>query len=232
MNWIGSGRGRKGSPATPALLDRYIPRPDVTERHGITIKAPPDIVLDVARGFDMQSIPLVRAIIWLRARMLGARGAPVRPATGLVPEMLALGWGPLEDVPGRWFVAGASCRPWHADVVFTPIPPHQFATFSAPDRVKIAWTLEARPLDSGTTRFVTETRAVATDEVARVKFRRYWSRFGIGVAAIRWLMLPALRREAERRRRHDREGLGGPASPTPTRDRGVALTPKEMPHER
>jgi hypothetical protein len=117
-------------------------------------------------------------------------------------------------------------------VVFTPIPPDQFATFSAPDRVRIAWTLEAEPLDSRRTRFVTETRAVATDEVARGKFRRYWRRFGIGVTAIRWLMLPAMRREAEREWRHDRGALGGSAPRAPTRAIGSTPTPKELPHER
>ena len=232
MNGIGDGSGRERPRARSSLLDRYILQPDVRERHEVTIQAPPSVVLEVARAFDMQSIPLVRAIIWVRARVLGARGTPARPVTGLVAELLALGWGRLEDVPDRWFIAGAACRPWHANVIFTAIPPDQFATFSAPDRVKIAWTLEAEPLDSGRTRFVTETRAVATDEVARGKFRRYWRKFGIGVAAIRWLMLPALRREAERRWRHDRGGLGDSAPRTPTRGGGLTPTLKEIQHER
>jgi len=181
------------------VLDRYILQPDVRARHEITIHAPPGLVLDVARELDMQSIPLIRAIIWLRARLLGARGTPARRATGLVAEALALGWGRLEHVPDRWFVAGAVCRPWHANVEFTAIPPDRFATYAEPDRVKIAWTLEAVPLDEGRTRFATETRAVATDDAARAKFRRYWRTFGIGIVVIRWLILPALRREAERR---------------------------------
>ena len=67
------------------------------------------------------------------------------------------------------------------------------------DRVKIAWTLEAEPLGAELTRFTTETRAVATDESARNKCRRYWRLFGIGIVGIRWLLLPAIRREAERR---------------------------------
>lgn len=223
-NHEGSGHTEPGT--RPAVLDRYIPRPDVRERHEITVHAPPHLVLEVARGFDMQSIPLVRAIIWLRARLLGARRTPAREARGLLAEMLALGWGRLEDVPDRRFVAGAACRPWHADVEFAPIPADQFATSSAPDRVKIAWTLEAEPLDSGRTRFATETRAVATDEVARAKFRRYWRTFGIGIVVIRWLILPALRREAERRWRPARSPR------TPSRGSGLILTPEEIQHER
>jgi hypothetical protein len=69
-------------------------------------------------------------------------------------------------------------------------------------------------------------------DVARGKFRRYWRKFGIGVAAIRRLMLPALRREAERRWRHDRGGLGDSAPHPLTRGGGLTSTLKEIRHER
>jgi len=47
--------------------------------------------------------------------------------------------------------------------------------------------------------FITETRAVATDPVARARFRRYWALVSPGVSTIRWLSLRPLKREAERR---------------------------------
>jgi hypothetical protein len=65
--------------------------------------------------------------------------------------------------------------------------------------VKIAWTLEAEPVGPATTRFAQETRVVATDEQARMKFLRYWRWARFGIVAIRLLMLPAVRRAAERR---------------------------------
>jgi hypothetical protein len=40
---------------------------------------------------------------------------------------------------------------------------------------------------------------VATDAQARKKFLRYWRRFKIGIVTIWRLLLPAIRREAERR---------------------------------
>jgi hypothetical protein len=209
-----------------AVLDPYLARPDAGGRHEITIDAPPSLVLEVARDFDMESIALVRAIIRLRAWVLGARASPARRRGGLVAETLAMGWGRLEDVPGRYYIAGAACQPWKGDVVFRPIAPDRFAAYAEPDRVKIAWTLEAEPLDSGRTRFATETRAAATDDVARAKFRRYWRTFGIGILVIRWLVLPALRREAERRWRLAR------APRTPGQGGGLTLTPKDFPHER
>ena len=77
--------------------------------------------------------------------------------------------------------------------------PQEFAAYAEPDQVKIAWTLEAEELAPGITRFAQETRAVATDAEARAKFRRYWRWARFGIVAIRLLLLPAVRREAERR---------------------------------
>jgi hypothetical protein len=127
-----------------AVLDAFMPEPDVQKRQSILVRAPAGIVFDVARQFDMQSVPLVRAIFRLRARLLGARA--VGGPTILTPtDLLRMGWGTLAERPGRFFIAGAACQPWQANVVFTPIEPDRFQTYAEPDRVKIAWTLEAEP---------------------------------------------------------------------------------------
>jgi GTP cyclohydrolase II len=75
--------------------------------------------------------------------------------------------------------------------------------------VKVLWTLEAEPLHEARSRFATETRAVGTDAQAQAKFRDYWRRFGGGAMVIRWLLLTAVRRTAERRWRADRAGTIG-----------------------
>lgn len=127
-----------------SLLDPFIARPDVRKRHQITIHAPAGMVLEAAREFDMQSISMVRAIFWLRNKVLGAKMQAAKRPAGLIAEMLGIGWGRLAEDPNRFFVAGAVCRPWQADVVFSPVPPEQFAAFAEPGRVKIAWTLRNR----------------------------------------------------------------------------------------
>ncbi len=190
----------------PAPLDPYIPNPDVRERHEITVRAPADLVLDVARDFDMRSVPLVHAIFRLRERLLGSRAPVVERPRGLVAETTSLGWGRLADEPGRCYVAGAVCQPWLADVVFSPLPPEGFAAYAEPERVKIAWTLEVEPQGPTLTRFASETRVVATDEVARAKFKQYWRWAGFGIVLIRVLLLPAVRRQAEARWRRERPG--------------------------
>ena len=183
----------------PALLDRFIPHPDVRERFETTIRAPAAVAMQVAADFDMQSLASVKAIFWLRERLLGARPAGPRRAQGILEETRQLGWGLLDQQPGRFVICGARCQPWRADVVFTAIEPSAFASWAEPDQVKIAWTLEADEVAPGFTRFAQETRAVATDAGSRAKFMRYWRWARFGIVGIRLLMLPAVRRAAEKR---------------------------------
>jgi len=180
----------------PAALDRFMPRPDVAKRHEILIHAPADLVMKVARNFDFRSIAMIRALFWLRARLLGGRPAHESPSTGFISDMLRLGWGRLVD-ESHLFIAGAACQPWLADVVFSPIAAENFAAFAEPDRVKIVWTLETESIGPEQTRFSTETRVLATDAQARAKFQSYWRIFSIGILLIRLFLLSGVRREAE-----------------------------------
>jgi hypothetical protein len=185
--------------AGPVPLERFIPNHDVRERFETTIRAPAELVMEVAAQWDMQSLPAVKLIFWLRERLTrAARSAPRRPQ-GILEETKSLGWGVLAELPGRLVVCGATCQPWLANVEFSALDPEDFSTYAQPDQVKIAWTLEAAEIGHGMTRFGQETRAVATDEQARIKFRHYWRWARFGIIAIRLLMLPAVRRAAERR---------------------------------
>ncbi len=177
----------------------FIPVADRAHRHEVDVRAPAELVLQVAEQFDLQSIRWVHAIFWLRAKLLRAKELPPRHMAGLVDQMTSIGWGILAREPGRLVIMGSVTEPWRADVKFRAVPPDRFVTFSEESQVKIAWTLEATPLGPARTRFGTETRAVATDDEARRRFRRYWRLFGAGIVLIRWLVLPAVRREAERR---------------------------------
>lgn len=197
------GPGARASSAPPPI-ERFVPSPDIRERFQTDIRAPRDLVMEVASSFDLQSIRLVRAIFWFREKIMRVhRAAPRRPQ-GLLEEMRGLGWGTLLERPGEVIVCGATCQPWLADVRFTAIPADRFAGYAEPNRVKIAWTLEAEALGPAITRFAHETRAVGTDAEARRRFRRYWRWARFGIVAIRWLLLPAVRAEAERRWRVQR----------------------------
>ncbi|HEV8480719.1 MAG TPA: hypothetical protein VGR66_07975 [Candidatus Eisenbacteria bacterium] len=180
-----------------SVLDRYIPKPDICERHHTTVRAPAEVAYRVAMEFDFESLFLVRAI--LRGREILMRAPPALPAPpmGFVAKTRSMGWGLLTEEPGRLYVCGAKCQPWLPEVVFTPIEPEKFSQYAEPGLVKIAWTIEASPIGPDHALLGTETRAVATDEGARRKFLPYFRRMRPGILAIRWLVLPAMRRRAE-----------------------------------
>jgi len=213
--WRRYGHVRAADPHdTDELLDRFMPAYDIVERHHIRVAAPAHVTMAAAREMDITQAPLTRAIF--KARELLLRSVPdVRPRPRqLVPEMLALGWGLLADVPDREIVMGGVTKPWRANPVFRAIPPGDFTAFHEADLVKIAWTLRADPVNEGESIFRTETRAIATDAAARAKFRRYWAFLSPGIILIRWAMLPALKAEAERRARPGAvsKPAAGPAS--------------------
>jgi hypothetical protein len=181
------------------LIEQFMPQYDTREHHETLVQAPAGIVFEVAKTIDLQSNPLVRAIFWLRSVLMRSGRAPPQRPKGLVAETQALGWRILAERPGRELVMGAAAKPWKGDVQFQPIPPEEFRAFAKPDLVKIVWTLEAEPLGGGVTRFRTETRALATDRKARVKFMRYWRLVVAGITLIRLAMLPAVRHESKHR---------------------------------
>ncbi|MBK5298848.1 MAG: hypothetical protein JJE40_16970 [Vicinamibacteria bacterium] len=206
----GQASKAKGDAADP-LLDHFMPEFEVVERHHLGIAAPAEVVLAAAKEQNLIGSPVVRAIFKTRALVMGATPAEV-PAHGLLSQVLALGWGVLADTPGE-MVLGAVARPWEADVAFKAVPPDEFAGFNEPGYVKIIWSLRADPVSSVRSVFRTETRATATDPLARTKFRRYWALSSAGIALIRLLSLPPLKADAERRWR-EATHVGEPVAAT------------------
>jgi hypothetical protein len=180
-----------------------MPAYEVVERHHIRVAAPAPVTLAAAREQDLFRLPLVQAIFRAREIVLGAtpgdRSQPHGIRPGLLTTLQALGWGILAEVPDRELVVGAVTRPWEPNVTFHSLSPDDFAAFSRPGFVKIAWTLRVDPIDARTSIFRTETRAIATDAAARARFRGYWAFASPGIALIRWLSLRPLKREAENR---------------------------------
>jgi hypothetical protein len=200
VTWLRYGRIPSAQRAEwDELLDRFMPDYEVVERHHVRVAAPAAVTLAAAREQDLFALPLVHAIFRAREIVLRSTPGTSKPPRGLMATVLALGWGVLAEIPDREIVVGAVTKPWEANVTFHAIAADQFAAFHEPEFVKIVWTLRVDRLDEGTSVFRTETRAVATDPVARAKFRRYWAFASPGIGLIRWLSLRPLKREAERR---------------------------------
>jgi hypothetical protein len=198
--WMRYGRTKSAAgDAADALLDQFMPKYEIGERHKVRVRAPAEIALSVAAEIDLESSGLIRGIFKAREWLLRSVRTEMKRPRGLLEQTMSLGWGVLAERPGREIVLGCATKPWEANPVFRTLRPDEFAAFSEPDYVKIAWTLRADPVGSGCSIFRTETRAVATDGAARKKFRRYWSFLSPGIILIRAAMLPAVKAEAERR---------------------------------
>lgn len=181
------------------LLDRFMPLYDVVERHHIDVAAPADVTFAVACEVDLLGSSLARAIFKGRELMMGATPPTAELPHGMADAAQALGWRVLAELPEREVVFGAVTRPWEPNPTFRPVPPRDFVAFAEPGYVKIAWTLRADSSGANGSVFRTETRAVATDNVSRAKFRRYWALISPGVTLIRLGLIMPVKRAAERR---------------------------------
>ena len=184
-----------------SLLDAFLPNSDIRERHERRVAAPAEAAYSAVKALDLGRSRLVRALFRTRALVMGAKGDPALPAGTLLEVTQRLGWRVLGERPGREIALGAVTRPWDADVRFRGLPPGEFAAFSEPAYVKIAWTLGVEPLDQGHSLVLTETRAAGTDEEARRRFRRYWLLARPGIVLIRRISLRLVRKDAEGRTR-------------------------------
>jgi hypothetical protein len=197
--WLRYGYPQPANGEVDELLDRFMAKYEVVDRHKIRIAAPTEVALNAAAAIDINDSRLIRAIFKARELILLSKpDNPIRPL-GLVDQMHSLGWGTLAELPGRELVMGGVTKPWEANPVFRAVPPESFATFHEPGYVKIIWTLRADPTGNDGCVFRTETRAVTTDAESRRKFRRYWSFLSPGIILIRRTMLPIVKRQAERR---------------------------------
>src|SRR5690606_30559063 len=77
---VQSTRGRDRS------ITRFIPEAEHVVCHETVVRAPADLVFEVASNVDMRAHPVARAIFWLREKILGAPPPPPRRAKGLVAE--------------------------------------------------------------------------------------------------------------------------------------------------
>jgi hypothetical protein len=182
-------------------LERFLPEYEVSERHQVRVAAPVAMTFEAACAMDLNRSRTVRAIFRVREWILGGAKNERREPRGIVEEMKSVGWGVLEEVPGRAIVLGAVTQPWIADTVFRALAPEEFRSFREPGYVKIAVTFRADPAGDDGSIFRTETRVATTDETARKKFRRYWSFLSPGILWIRWVSLGVVKGDAERRAR-------------------------------
>jgi hypothetical protein len=195
--WLTFGRPLK-APFRDALLDSFMPRFDVAERHQTHVDAPADITFDTACTLDLQDSQMSRLLFKGRELLMGA-GADPKPRPSLQPrQMVELGWTILAD-ESEQLVLGTVTQPWRSNVRFEAIPKDEFLSFEHPGYAKIIFSLATVPIGTTQCDFRTETRVVTTDANAKKRFRLYWAFVSPGILLIRHEILRIVKRNAEQR---------------------------------
>jgi hypothetical protein len=190
------------------LLDRYLPRYDVTETHAVVVDADTDLTWQAVRRSDLSQSAVTRVLLGLRSlpnrlqRILTGRPTgPSRPPLTL-DDMERAGFVLLGEWPGHEIVFGTVVQPWKAVTGDEPAPrvhAGRFAAFDTPGYVKVAFNIRVEPYGSGRALITTKTQTAATDPTSLRRFARSWMLIGPFSALIRRLLPRIVKADAERR---------------------------------
>ena len=187
-----------------SVLDRHVPEFDVRERHSRVLHADVGAVEAAIRRTDLTGIPVVRALLVLRAlpgrvrARLSGRVTPVPPPFTLA-DLPRAGWTPLA-VGSEEVAFGTLTHPWRiGNEAPLVVDRESFAAFSTPGYAKVAFSIRAHPAGPHRTLVTTETRVATTDPRSRRRFATYWVVVGPVSALIRRLVLRRLAMRLERR---------------------------------
>ena len=190
-----------GHPQT--VLDQYLPAFDVRERHSRLLNADVDAVRAAIGQLDLTTIPVIRALLDLRAlpgrlRARFAMGATPVPPPFTLADMPRAGWTALTDGPEE-IAFGTLTKPWRigneSPVV---VDRESFAAYSTPGYAKIAFSIRADPDGAHRTQVTTETRVATTDPRSARRFHAYWMIIGPVSGLIRRVILRQLATHVER----------------------------------
>lgn len=187
------------------LIEEFLPRYDVVERHHTIVRASPREVFDAVWSADLAGAFPVRVLLALRALPAWfARGRRFDDSLRSFRDHVTLrdfervGFSVLGQDPPREIVVGLVGRFWTMDGGLCVTDAEAFRQHREPGTARAAWNFFITDLGDGRARLSTETRVQAVDDAARRVFRRYWLLVRPGSGLIRRYMLRAIRQEAER----------------------------------
>ena len=199
------------------LIDDYLPRWDVRERHRIDVGAPPDVVFAALGETDLGDALVPRLLLGARALAgaladgrAGIRSLAQRARAPITLRTLeARGFTRLAERRPTELLIGLEGRFWrpHGDLC-TP-PADSFATTApAAGTARAVWNFALEAKTDGCTILSTETRVLCADGAARRRFLPYWLVVRPGSGLIRRYMLRAVRGAAERHAGRGRRDVG------------------------
>jgi len=108
-----------------AVLDQFIPNPEVAEHHQINIQAPVHIVMATAKSLQLMRSPLIRGIIRARELALGGEPDTRSHPSSLYDQMISIGCGTVRTTWGNRLRIGHPALGGGADIPVNsrgPIP--------------------------------------------------------------------------------------------------------------
>ncbi|MEV2270051.1 hypothetical protein [Nonomuraea africana] len=171
----------------PTLADRYIPVPELAERHSIVIRAPRERVWAAVQDLRPTDLKAARPLFAARnvvSRLLHGHAQDDLPSLAVLAE--EEGREVVHGVIGQWWRLGAAANLTGAD----------FETFDRPGYGKATFGFQLTDLGGGRTLLTTETRIVTTSPDARRAMARYWLVIRLGSGLVRRVMLAAVKRRA------------------------------------
>ena len=180
------------------LLDAALPDYDVSKRHRVAIRAPPERVFEEVLRFDFRRSHVTGVLMALRGYGGRVRKAEAEVGGTLSESLARFGFTLLAEKPGEELVFGLVGQFWRPSGGLRTVSASEFSAFREPGFAKAAWNLLcARTTDPDVTELSTETRVVCYGDSARRKFLLYWSVVEPFSGLIRRSLLREVRRAAE-----------------------------------
>jgi len=190
-----------------SALDQLIPAPRLLEIDHVDVAADPQRAWERVRHGDLANSPVARALFALREipeRLAGRRPDTRLRLDDLVSTPERPGFGVLVDDPPEEVAVGAIGQVWKPEIPFVHVADAaQFAAFSQPGYIRVAWALRVLRPGHDVTRIELELRVDATDEAAWRRFRAYFRLIGPASRFIRRSGLAAVAHDVEGSQRDD-----------------------------
>jgi len=181
-------------------IQNYLPHPHHTETMRIFVNAKQETAWELARHYDMSSVPWIRFLFNLRTiadLFHPDKSAPHDKRIGL--DQIGEndnGFMIIHEIPGKEVVVGAIGKFWHVDIPFEKIAPDKFRNFDEPGWGKLAWSITVEPYLTGST-IAFELRTTATDYDSWKKLNIYYHIIGTFSKLIRHTLMNHLEKELD-----------------------------------
>ena len=178
------------------LLDRWLPKFDVSKRYAIEIAESPERVWEELLRYDFGDSIVTALLMGLRGYGFRRKRTGASQGSSLKERLERFAFTLLEEKPGRELVFGLVGKFWRPDGGLRRLSREDFAAFAEPGFAKAAWNLRVESRGDFAATLSTETRVLCLGATARRKFLLYWRVVEPFSGLIRRSLLRGVRRAA------------------------------------